>query len=121
MVKADQQAILNVLKMMADIELVFAEFYRACAEAWVEDQDFWLSLERQEKLHSNNIHKMAEIISKITGKTALFSRERAKEARDAYWVYDISKIKNDLGFEPRVDFEDGMRESIEWYKARGEL
>ena len=27
---------------------------------------------------------------------------------------DITKIKKELGFEPRVSFEDGMKELIKW-------
>lgn len=63
----------------------------------------------------------AELASKLTGKKAFFSRDRVKEARDVYWLYDISKIKKELGFVPEVVFEQGMKDSIEWYRKRGEL
>lgn len=31
---------------------------------------------------------------------------------------DISDLKKDTGFEPRYSFEEGIRETIEWYKSR---
>jgi UDP-N-acetylglucosamine 4-epimerase len=29
---------------------------------------------------------------------------------------DISKAKSALGYRPRVDFEDGLRRTVEWYR-----
>ncbi len=29
--------------------------------------------------------------------------------------YDISKIRHELGYEPRVRFEDGLRHALDWY------
>ncbi len=64
---------------------------------------------------------LVEIISKLTGKKSFFSRRSVRETRDSYWIYDISRIRKELGFEPRVDFEQGMKDSIKWYKDRGDL
>ncbi len=60
----DLESILDVLKDMAECELTVAEFYRTCAQIWEEDKEFWLTLERQENIHAQNIDRMAEIISK---------------------------------------------------------
>jgi UDP-glucose 4-epimerase len=30
---------------------------------------------------------------------------------------DISRTKKDLGYEPMVDFEDGLRETLNWYRS----
>lgn len=62
-----------------------------------------------------------EVISNIKGKKSFFNRETVRETRDAYWIYDISKISKELGYKPRVDFEQGMKDSIQWYRDRGEL
>lgn len=32
---------------------------------------------------------------------------------------DIRKIRDTLGFEPRVSFEDGLRRTVEWYRLQG--
>ena len=30
---------------------------------------------------------------------------------------DISRIRADLGYDPTVDFEDGLRKTVEWYRS----
>jgi UDP-glucose 4-epimerase len=32
---------------------------------------------------------------------------------------DISLIKNTLGFEPKIYFEEGLKKTINWYKTQG--
>ena len=36
---------------------------------------------------------------------------------DLRYSVDIKKISSELGYEPKVRFEDGISETIEWYKA----
>ena len=36
---------------------------------------------------------------------------------DQRYSVDFSKIQNELGYLPQVSFEDGLRETIEWYKS----
>jgi len=35
---------------------------------------------------------------------------------DRRYAIDFSKIKNELGWEPKVSFEDGLKKTISWYK-----
>ncbi|NCN22450.1 dTDP-glucose 4,6-dehydratase, partial [Candidatus Falkowbacteria bacterium] len=35
---------------------------------------------------------------------------------DHRYAIDFSKAKRELGFEPEIKFEDGLRETIDWYK-----
>jgi len=35
---------------------------------------------------------------------------------DRRYAIDFSKIKNELGWEPEVTFEEGLKQTIEWYK-----
>ena len=39
-----------------------------------------------------------------------------RPGHDARYAMDFSKIKNELGWEPQISFEDGLRETIEWYR-----
>jgi dTDP-glucose 4,6-dehydratase len=34
---------------------------------------------------------------------------------DLRYSVSFEKAKSDLGFVPRISFEDGMRETIDWY------
>ena len=39
---------------------------------------------------------------------------------DLRYAIDFSKAKNDLGWEPRIDFADGLKQTVEWYKNNKE-
>lgn len=39
-----------------------------------------------------------------------------RKGHDLRYSVDWTKIKNELGYEPRVKFEDGLRETIQWYR-----
>lgn len=36
---------------------------------------------------------------------------------DQRYSVDFSKINHDLGYSPQVDFEEGLKQTIEWYKS----
>lgn len=40
------------------------------------------------------------------------------EKQVMYLCADISELKQDTGFEPKYTFEEGIRETIEWYKRK---
>jgi dTDP-glucose 4,6-dehydratase len=39
-----------------------------------------------------------------------------RPGHDRRYAIDFSKIKNELGWEPKVNFEAGLQKTIEWYK-----
>jgi dTDP-glucose 4,6-dehydratase len=39
-----------------------------------------------------------------------------RKGHDLRYSVDWTKINRDLGYEPQVNFEDGLRETIEWYR-----
>ncbi|MFH0930096.1 MAG: dTDP-glucose 4,6-dehydratase [Candidatus Moraniibacteriota bacterium] len=40
-----------------------------------------------------------------------------RPGHDRRYAIDFSKIKSELGWHPRTSFEDGMKQTVEWYKA----
>lgn len=90
--------------------------------------------------HCDGIHKVLESgrsgeIYNIGGGTELTNKELTGlllEACDASWdrvdrvedrkghdlrySVDISKISNELGYEPKVDFKQGLVETVKWYR-----
>ena len=38
------------------------------------------------------------------------------ELADARYAVDSAKIKKELGWKPRINFEDGLRRMAEWYR-----
>jgi hypothetical protein len=47
--------ILEILKTMKELELTATAFYRACAETWILEKDFWVRMEESELKHAQNI------------------------------------------------------------------
>jgi dTDP-glucose 4,6-dehydratase len=39
-----------------------------------------------------------------------------RPGHDLRYAIDFSKAKKELGFEPQVDFAEGLRQTVEWYK-----
>jgi len=43
-----------------------------------------------------------------------------RKGHDKRYAVDFSKIKSELDWEPEVSFEDGIKETVEWYKDNQE-
>jgi len=65
--------------------------------------------------------RLLEFEAQISKRKPFFTRQQVKELRERYWTYDGSKIEKQLGFKPQVKLEDGLRETIGWYKQQGLL
>ena len=46
-------------------------------------------------------------------KLITYVKDRA--GHDMRYAIDASKIKNELGWEPSVTFEEGLRSTVDWY------
>ncbi|MCK4533722.1 NAD-dependent epimerase/dehydratase family protein [bacterium] len=55
-------------------------------------------------------------ISKITQKPAVVNSQKVLEMKQKYWLFDISQIKEDLGFLPKFPLSIGAKLSINWYR-----
>jgi len=58
---------------------------------------------------------LSEFVAKLSHTTPIISRQRLLNVRNYYFLYSGKKIQQQLGFEPQVKFEEGMREIINWY------
>ncbi len=43
-----------------------------------------------------------------------------RPGHDKRYAIDFSKIKNELGWEPKISFEEGIKKTIEWYRNNEE-
>jgi len=68
-----------------------------------------------EGLRPITIKEIAETIKKLLGDIAIEYKETRPGDYDGARVL-AAKAKNELGWEPKVDFEEGVRRYIEWYK-----
>ncbi|MCM1153089.1 MAG: NAD(P)-dependent oxidoreductase [Muribaculum sp.] len=62
---------------------------------------------------------ITEKIGVARGKPSTLNRDKYRILAQRNWAVDISKARRDFGFTPRVNLEEGIGLSIDWYKAEG--
>ena len=60
------------------------------------------------------------ILREMGGDESLIEYVDDRKGHDFRYSVDWSKIKSELGYQPQVIFEDGLRETIEWYRRNRE-
>jgi nucleoside-diphosphate-sugar epimerase len=61
------------------------------------------------------VASVSEAVARLTRRKPALTRTSVRAARKYYWIYDGSRIKKDLGFEPRTSLKEAIRETIDWY------
>ncbi len=56
------QDVLAVMEEMAGLELALAALYRACADQFPSERDFWLAIATQEDGHAESIRRLADLV-----------------------------------------------------------
>lgn len=64
-----------------------------------------------------NIAVVREILSIMGESEDWIEYVKDRPGHDFRYAIDYSKIKNELGWEPRVTFEEGLRETVEWFRT----
>jgi dihydroflavonol-4-reductase len=63
----------------------------------------------------------AEAFAMLTGRPAVLSREKLREITAGDWVCSSAKIRTQLGWDPEVALEEGVRRTAAWYREVGWL
>jgi dTDP-glucose 4,6-dehydratase len=66
------------------------------------------------------VEKLCDIMDELLGRTAGSSRKlitfvKDRPGHDRRYAIDASKLQNELGWAPTVQFEEGFRETARWY------
>ncbi|MFN8037072.1 MAG: dTDP-glucose 4,6-dehydratase [Acidimicrobiia bacterium] len=65
-----------------------------------------------------SVRRIADLVLSELGKPgSLVKVVPDRPGHDRRYLLDWSKIRAELGWEPRIDVEDGIRETIRWYAA----
>ncbi len=59
------------------------------------------------------------LIDLFSRKPSVFNFEKSKDMIADAWICDISKAKNELGFQQKITLEEGVKETFKWYKEAG--
>jgi nucleoside-diphosphate-sugar epimerase len=62
-----------------------------------------------------------ETLAALFGTIATINRERLKEFEARNWSVDITPLQNETGYRAEYNLESGLKDTIEWYKAKGWL
>jgi dTDP-glucose 4,6-dehydratase len=65
-----------------------------------------------------SIEEIADRVLELTGKPdSLKTIVPDRPGHDRRYLLDSTKIRRELGWEPEIGWEDGLRETVEWYSA----
>ena len=65
-----------------------------------------------------SIEEIADAVLTLTGKPeTLKTIVPDRPGHDRRYLLDSSKLRRELGWQPTIDFEEGLRETVEWYAS----
>jgi CDP-paratose 2-epimerase len=67
--------------------------------------------------NQRNLLEVIDQIGELSGHKPQFSFADWREGDQKFYVSDIEKARRDLGWEPKVDFDRGLRELIAWAES----
>jgi dTDP-glucose 4,6-dehydratase len=68
-----------------------------------------------------SIMEIADLVLELTGKPqSLKTIVPDRPGHDRRYLLDASKLRRELGWEPQIAFEDGLRSTVDWYRANRE-
>jgi dTDP-glucose 4,6-dehydratase len=68
-----------------------------------------------------SIEEIADLALGLTGKPeSLKTIVPDRPGHDRRYLLDSTKLRRELGWEPKISFEDGLRASVDWYTANRE-
>lgn len=62
-----------------------------------------------------------EYIGRMTGKISALNNDKYNIMKQRNWRCDINPAINDLGYKPKYQLDEGVRQTIKWYKENGWL
>jgi dihydroflavonol-4-reductase len=68
-----------------------------------------------------SIALFAQMAAAIQKKAATLNLEKARDITQRYWTCDIGKAKAELGYRQTMSVEEGIRDTVEWYRSVGWL
>ena len=67
--------------------------------------------------NARNLLEVIDQVGELTGHEPQYSFADWREGDQVYYVSDVAKAKQELGWEPAVDFDRGLRDLIAWAES----
>jgi nucleoside-diphosphate-sugar epimerase len=65
--------------------------------------------------------RASDLLSTITGRVSLLNKNKAALARPRWWLCDASRAREELGWQPEIPLQQGVRDTYLWYVEAGWL
>lgn len=65
-----------------------------------------------------SINRLVEIIAKLTGFEGTVNWDTSKPDGQPRRCLDVSRAREEFGFEAEMDFEEGLRRTVDWYLSQ---
>lgn len=62
------------------------------------------------------IAALSEFVAYVMRKPALLNFDKIREMRETHWIFSGEKARAHLGFVPALSLENGLRQTVEWYR-----
>ena len=59
---------------------------------------------------------VADLLSRMTGRPGILSRDKILDARQRYWVCDVTRAAAELDFRTQTSLREGVAATLEWYR-----
>src|SRR2546423_1417673 len=75
----------------------------------------------EEAVRAFGVALAAEGVAALTRKPPVINRDKVRDLSERCWGCSIERAKRELGYNPQIPIEAGLRETIDWYKREGWL
>ncbi|HIA01797.1 MAG TPA: NAD-dependent epimerase/dehydratase family protein [Myxococcales bacterium] len=58
----------------------------------------------------------SELTSRVLNRSALLTRDKAKDLSQPHWICDATPLRSELGWMPQVTFDQGAQQTAHWYR-----
>jgi nucleoside-diphosphate-sugar epimerase len=59
---------------------------------------------------------ISEFFGKFSKKPPIFNYEKGIDFIQDYWICSVDKAKRDFGYKQKMSIQEGMKDTIDWYK-----
>lgn len=64
---------------------------------------------------------LSGFVGKFQKKPPILDLEKGRDITQAYWICSVDKARNDLGYEQKVSIQEGVEQTVRWYREHGWL
>lgn len=85
-------------------------------------------LGRKRPLYLSIPHPVVHAVAALSGSLGRFrktppilDREKGRDITQPFWICSVEKARNELGYRQQTSIEEGVRQTVEWYREHGWL